>query len=116
MPGRSCSAPRIEWTRAEYPPADRVPVVPRGNAAGSGGAGEPAHGAGVPEWARAGAGLAFRLVRAGVLPCPEGRPGPAGGTVDRVGSGRWRSARNRALKAAGCAQRDIGPQAVVGAP
>ena len=26
-----------------------------------------------------------------------------------------RSARNRALKAVGCAQRDIGPQAVVGA-
>lgn len=27
-----------------------------------------------------------------------------------------RSARNRALKAVGCAQRDIGPAAVVGAP
>jgi putative resolvase len=26
-----------------------------------------------------------------------------------------RSARNRALKAVGCAQRDIGPKAVVGA-
>src|SRR5262249_59638553 len=77
--------------RAGHPPADRVPVVSRGNAAGSGGAGEPTHGARIPGCARVGAGLPFRVVRAGVLPGPEGRPGPAGGTVDRVGSDRWRS-------------------------
>ena len=50
---------------AGYPPVDRVPVVPRGNADG---AGEPLHCARIPGCARVGIGLTFRVVRAGSSP------------------------------------------------
>src|SRR6266851_715025 len=98
--------------RAGHPRDDRVPLVPGGYAACSGAEGRPAD-PGVPVEAALGA-HGRRMV---VLDGSEVTDDLVRDMIEVLTSfcarlyGR-RSARNRALKALGCAQQDIGPKAV----